>query len=137
MLLTQRQTVGATRQALRENYAQAIDFPIAVDQLTIGTALATPANIELVCEAITGFGSLSKSEQESLRQKVSAYLRRNAQTSATFTLNHLPGTPTFLLVDQNLQLLDGWFGHTPEADVIQRIEKHISTLNRVTQELCK
>jgi hypothetical protein len=137
LLLTQRQTVGATRQALGENYAQAIDFPIAVDQLTIGTALATPANIELVCEAITGFGSLSKSEQESLRQKVSAYLRRNAQTSATFTLNHLPGTPTFLLVDQNLQLLDGWFGHTPEADVIQRIEKHINTLHRVTQELCK
>ncbi|NJL38845.1 MAG: hypothetical protein HC840_20195 [Leptolyngbyaceae cyanobacterium RM2_2_4] len=137
LLLTQRQTVGATRQALGENYAQAIDFPIAIDQLTTGTALATPANIELVCEAIAGFGNSSRLEQEVLRQKVSAYLRRNAQTSATFTLNHLPGTPTFLLVDQNLELLEGWFGHSPEADVVQRIEKHINPLNRVTQELCK
>jgi len=24
-------------------------------------------------------------------------------------------------------LLDGWFGHTPEAAVIERIEKHLCT----------
>ncbi len=136
LLLTQRQTVGATRQALGEDYAQAIDFPIAVDQVTTGTALATPANIELVCEAIAGFGNSSRLEQEALPQKVKAYLQKSTQTSATFTLNHLPGTPTFLLVDQNLKLLEGWFGHTPEADVVQRIEKHINTRNQVTQKLC-
>jgi hypothetical protein len=137
LLLTQKQTVGATRQALGENYAQAIDFPIAIDQFTTGTALATPANIERVCEAIAGFGNSSHLEQEALRRKVKAYLQKSAQTSTTFTLNHLPGTPTFLLVDQNLELLEGWFGHTPEANVVQRIEKHINTRNRVTQELCK
>ena len=59
LLLTQKQTVGATRQALGEDYAQAIDFPIAIDQLTTGTALATPANIELVCAAIAGFSNSS------------------------------------------------------------------------------
>ncbi|MBD3885809.1 hypothetical protein IFO70_29285 [Phormidium tenue FACHB-886] len=137
LLLTQKQMVGATRQALGENYAQAIDFPVAIDQFTTGTALATPANIERVCEAIAGFGNSSHLEQEALRQKVKTYLQKSTQTSATFTLNHLPGTPTFLLVDQNLELLEGWFGHTPEADVIQRIEKYINTGNRVTQELCK
>jgi hypothetical protein len=136
LLLTQRQTVGATRQALGENYAQAIDFPIAIDQLTTGTTLATPANIDLVCEAIASFGNSSRLEQEALRQKVKTYLQKSAQTSATFTLNHLPGTPTFLLVDQNLELLEGWFGHTPEADVIQRIEEHINTRNQVAQKLC-
>jgi hypothetical protein len=52
-------------------------------------------------------------------------------------LNHLPGTPIFLLVDQNLQLLDGWFGLTPEAAVIERIEKHLCSINGVTQELCR
>ncbi|MGL5062030.1 MAG: hypothetical protein ACRC62_18820 [Microcoleus sp.] len=41
------------------------------------------------------------------------------------------------LVDQNLQLLDGWFGYTPEAAVIERIEKHLCTFKGVTQELCK
>jgi hypothetical protein len=137
LLLTEKQTVGATRRALGEDYHQAIDFPIAIDQLTTGAELTTPANIEFVCEAILDFDNSSSLEQDALRQKVNAYLQRNSKTSASFTLNHLPGTPTFLLVDQNLQLLDGWFGHTPETEVIQRIEKHISSLNRVTQELCK
>jgi len=66
---------------------------------------------------------------------VNAYLQRR-KTSATFTLNHLPGTPTFLLVDQNLQLLDGWFGHTPEAAVIERIENTFAPL-KSNPELCK
>ena len=137
LLLTQMKLVGETRRSLGEFYSQAIYFPIATDQLTTGDALATPENIEFLCTSIASFNQLSSLEQAALCQKVSAYLRRNDKTSATFTLNHLPGTPSFLLIDQNLQLLDGWFGHTPEADVIQRIEKHISTPTRVSQELCK
>ncbi|MBW4554325.1 MAG: hypothetical protein KME35_24975 [Aphanocapsa sp. GSE-SYN-MK-11-07L] len=137
LLLTERKLIGATRQALGEVYSQAIDFPVAVDQLTTGAAIATPENTKTLIEAIPDFDRLPKSEQAVLRQKVNAYLQRHTKTSTTFTLNHLPGTPTFLLVDQNLQLLDGWFGHTPEAAVIERIEKHLCTLNGVTQELCR
>lgn len=138
-LLTERKTVGATRSALGEFYSQAIDFPIAVDQLTTGAALATSENIEFLVSAIANFSELPNFEQEALRQKVNVYLRRNAKTSATFMLSYLPGTPTFLLVDQNLQLLEGWFGHTPEADVIQRIEKQINPANLVKAEevLCQ
>ncbi|MBW4458149.1 MAG: hypothetical protein KME55_39140 [Nostoc indistinguendum CM1-VF10] len=137
LLLTEMKLVGATRQALGEFYSQAIDFPVAVDQLSTGTLFATLENTEALTETIPGFDHLPKSEQAILRQKVNAYLQRYAKTSATFTLNHLLGTPTFLLVDQNLQLLDGWFGYTPEAAVIERIEKHLCTFKRVTQELCK
>jgi len=36
LLLTEMKLVGATRQALGEFYSQAIDFPVAVDQLTTG-----------------------------------------------------------------------------------------------------
>jgi len=87
--------VGATRQALGE-FSQAIDFPVAVDQLTTGAALATPENIEALTETIPDFvDRLPKSEQAALRQKVNAYLRQHAKTSATFTLNHLPGTRPF------------------------------------------
>jgi hypothetical protein len=137
LLLTEMKLVGATRQALGEFYYQTIDFPVAVDQSTTGAALATPENIEALTETIPDFDRLPKSEQAALRQKVNAYLQRHAKTSATFTLNHLPGTPSFLLVDQNLQLLDGWFGHMPEAAVIERIEKHLRIVKGVTQKLCK
>ncbi|MBD2309595.1 hypothetical protein H6G17_29635 [Chroococcidiopsis sp. FACHB-1243] len=137
LLLTEMKLVGATRQALGEFYSQTIDFPVAVDRSTTGAALATLENIEALTETIPDFDRLSKSEQAALRQKVNAYLQRHAKTSATFTLNHLPGTPSFLLVDQNLQLLDEWFGHTPEAAAIERIEKHLRIVKGMTQKLCK
>jgi hypothetical protein len=136
LLLTEMKLVGATRQALGEFYSQAIDFPIAVDQFTTGAALATSENIEALTETIPDFDRLPRSEQAAVRQKVNAFLQRHVKTSATFTLNHLPGTPTFLLVDQNLQLLDGWFGHTPEVAVTECIEKHLWNFNGVTQKLC-
>jgi len=135
LLLTEMKLVGATRQALGEFYSQTIDFSVAVDQFTTGAALATSENIKISTEAIPDFDRLPKSEQSALRQKVIAQLQRHAKTSATFTLNHLPGTPTFLLVDQNLQLLDGWFGHMPETEVIERIEKHLHIVKGVTQKL--
>ncbi|KAM3094426.1 hypothetical protein ACKFKG_16340 [Phormidesmis sp. 146-35] len=137
LLLTEMKLVGATRQALGEFYSQTIDFPVAVDQFTTGAALVTSENIEISTEAIPDFDRLPTSEQAALRQKVNTYLQRHTQTSATFTLNHLPGTPTFLLVDQNLQLLDGWFGHMLETAVIERIEKHLHIVKGVTQKLGK
>ncbi|KAM3113107.1 hypothetical protein [Phormidesmis sp. 146-33] len=137
LLLTEMKLVGATRQALGEFYSQTIDFSVAVDQFTTGAALVTSENIEISTEAIPDFDRLPTSEQAVLRQKVNTYLQRHTKTSATFTLNHLPGTPTFLLVDQNLQLLDGWFGHMPETAVIERIEKHLHIVKGVTQKLGK
>ncbi|KAM3099692.1 hypothetical protein ACKFKF_13745 [Phormidesmis sp. 146-12] len=137
LLLTEMKLVGATRQALGEFYSQTIDFSVAVDQFTTGAALVTSENIEISTEAIPDFDRLPTSEQAVLRQKVNTYLQRHTQTSATFTLNHLPGTPTFLLVDQNLQLLDGWFGHMRETAVIERIEKHLHIVKGVTQKLGK
>jgi hypothetical protein len=134
LLLTEKKLVGATRRALGEFYSQTIDVPIAVDQLTTGIALATLENIEAFTETIPAFKNLSSSEQAAIREKVNLYLQQHGKTSATFTLNHLPGTPTFLLVDQNLQLLDGWFGHTPEEDVMERIEKHIVTFREVVSK---
>lgn len=137
LLLTEMKLVGATRRALGEFYAQAIDFPVAVDQLTTGAALATPENIEFLCGEIAGFSELPPAEQAAMRQQVNAYFQRTAQTSATFALNHLPGTPNFLLVDQNLQLLNEWFGHPSEADMIQHIEQQINAANLKTVEVCQ
>jgi len=68
LLLTEMKLVGATRQAL-ENYSQAIDFPVAVDHLTTGAALATPENTEALTETIPDFDRLPKSEQAALRQR--------------------------------------------------------------------
>jgi hypothetical protein len=127
LLLTQQQTIGETRQAIGEKYTQAIDFPIAVDRLTTSAELATSSNIDFLC-ANHRLKSLSIAEKSTLRQNMTTDLKKNTQVSATFTLNQMPGTPTFLLVDQNLELLDGWFGHRPEADINQRIDQCLSSV---------
>ncbi len=124
LLLTQQQTVGETCKAIGEKYLQAIDFPIAVDRLTTGAELATPNNIDFLC-ANNNLESLSIAEQSAIRQSMIANLQETTQVSATFTLNQLPGTPTFLLIDQNLELLDGWFGRISEAEVNQRITRYL------------
>jgi hypothetical protein len=128
LLLTEKKTVGATRKALGENYLQSIDFPIAVDYPTRGVNLDSPENIKFLCEAIVGFDHLNRTEQDHLRQNMKAYLQKTHQASATFSLNQLPGTPTFLLVDQNLQLLEGWFGHSDEATVIDLLDRYTAAL---------
>jgi hypothetical protein len=46
--------------------------------------------------------------------------------SGSFFLSYLSGTLTFLLLEQNLQLLKGWLGHTPEA--IKLVERYLQTL---------
>lgn len=125
LLLTQKQTVGATRRSIGADYDLVIDFPIAADRLTTGAELATPEQIELLCASMSGSDSLPSQEREALRHRVKAYLLRDSQTSATFTLNNLSGTPSFLLIDRDLQLLEGWFGHISEIEAIERIEKHL------------
>jgi hypothetical protein len=131
LLLTEKKTVGATRKALGENYSQSIDFPIAVDYSTTGVNLDSPENIKFLCEAIVGFDNLNRTEQDHLRQNMKAYLQRTHQASVTFSLNQLPGTPTFLLVDQNLQLLEGWFGHADQATVIDLLERYTGALTTI------
>ncbi|MBW4607800.1 MAG: hypothetical protein KME22_11375 [Hassallia sp. WJT32-NPBG1] len=131
LLVRQKKTVGETKKALGEYYSQAIDFPIVVDYLASKSELEYPENLNLLCEAITGFNKLSITEQDEIRQAVKRHLQRTSQTSLTFSLNQLPGTPTFLLVDQNLQLLNGWFGYADEAKVVNLLSSYLAPVNIV------
>jgi hypothetical protein len=125
LLLTEKSTVGETRKALGEKYLQAIDFPIAVDTVTTGTELNSPANIEFLSKCVAGFDDLPEIDRNPIRQQMATYLQRQSQTSATFCLNRLPGTPTFLLVGRDLNLLAQWFGHQSEAFVTDILERYL------------
>lgn len=124
LLLTQQKTVGATRQAIGNHYPQAIDFPIAVDRLVTGADLDSPDNVDFLMQAIARFNELSLHQQTDLRQNLHRHLQTIEKASATFLLNHLPGTPTFLLFNQQLDLLESWFGHQPEATVIALLDQY-------------
>jgi hypothetical protein len=121
LLLSERKTIGATKKAIGDLYAQAISFPIASDRLTTGMELNTPENIEFICQHIADYEYLSIDRQSSLKQKIAFDLTHTHSTSTTFALNLLPGTPSYILCDRNFQIIDRWFGHISDRQVLEKI----------------
>lgn len=129
LLVEEKKTVGATNAAVGGDgtglYTQPIDFTVAVDQLTTGDELATDAAIESVCRSHPGYGNLDEAKKVEWRQRVAAHLRSIPETSATFTLNQMRGTPSFLLFDDNLAVRDEWFGHKGEGEIAAIVERRL------------
>ena len=121
LLLSKQKTIGATKKAIGDLYPQEIGFPIASDRLTTGIELNTLENIEFLCQQIADYEQMSIDGQTKLKQKVAGDLARIACTSTTFALNLLPGTPSFILCDRDLQIIDRWFGHIPDRQVLEKI----------------
>jgi len=133
-LLMKQETVGMTRHSIGEQYPQPIDFPIAIDRPLTEHDLSSPQNLDVLKQAIAHFDDLPASQQESIRQQLHRYVQHAGQTSATFMLNRLPGTPTFLLVDQTLEIKESWFGHQPEARVIELLDHYASRDNYAARD---
>jgi hypothetical protein len=121
LLLSEQKTIGATKKAISDLYLQEISFPIASDRLTTGQELNTSENIEFLCQQIADYEQMSIDGQTKLKQKIAIDLVQIACTSTTFALNLLPGTPSFILCDRDLQIIDRWFGHIPDRQVLEKI----------------
>lgn len=132
LLLEEKKTVGATSAVLGHAgtgvYTQPIEFPVAVDLFTTGTELATDAGVESVCRSLPEYNHVDEAKKDEWRQSIASHLRSIPKTSATFTLNQMPGTPSFLLFDENLVLLDGWFGHKEEREIGNIVERWLNRL---------
>jgi hypothetical protein len=126
LLLTERQTVGATKQAIGDWYEREISFPIACDRLTTGAELVTDDNINFLGNLVAQADRISPNIREQLQHQIALDLDRYQQTSATFTLNLLKGTPSFILTDRQLQILARWFGHESDANICSTIEQYLT-----------
>jgi hypothetical protein len=127
LLLSERKLIGATKRAIGNVYdAQSISFPIASDRLTTGQEIATSDN-PAICRGLEGCENLLIEAKQELQRKVAFHLQKLHRTSATFALNFLRGTPSFILCDRNLEILDSWFGHESEAKVFTRIDKYLQS----------
>jgi hypothetical protein len=121
LLLSEQKTIGATKKAISDLYLQEISFPIASDRLTTGQELNTSENIEFLCQQIADYEQMSIDGQTKLKQKIAIDLVQIACTSTTFALNLLPGTPSFILCDRDLQIIDRWFGHILDRQALKKI----------------
>jgi hypothetical protein len=59
-------------------------------------------------------------------KKIAFDLTQYHCTSATFTLNLLRGTPSIILCDRHLQILDRWFGYESDPNIRCAIDKYMT-----------
>jgi hypothetical protein len=128
LLLSERKLIGATKRAIGDIYdTQSISFPIVSDRLTTGQEVATSDNPIAICREMRDYESLLIEAKLELHRKVAFHFQKLHRTSVTFALNFLQGTPSFILCDRNLGILDRWFGHESEVRVFTRIDKYLQS----------
>ena len=123
LLLTDGTLVGETRKYYDTNYGisnylNIPDFPVAFDRILPSEQLLNSENIELICNAIPNFVDFSEKEKEILSIKIKSYYSQVPVLAATFTLNQLQGTPSFIIFDEKYNILGQYFGHQSE-DVLK------------------
>ena len=123
LLLTDGTLVGETRKYYDTNYGisnylDIPDFPVAFDRILPSDQLLNSENIELICNAIPNFVDFSEKEKEILSIKIKSYYSQVPILAATFTLNQLQGTPSFIIFDEKYNILGQYFGHQSE-DVLK------------------
>lgn len=121
LLLHTCQLVGETQKFFKTKYLDRypikINFPVAFDKIGSSETLFEATDIEITCQAIPGFSQLSEENKIITRKKVGETLSLQPSASYTFTINQLPGTPTWLLFDSNFIILEKWFGHKSDVEV--------------------
>ncbi|MGX1928205.1 TlpA family protein disulfide reductase [Flagellimonas sp. 2504JD4-2] len=128
MLLEEKKLVGETKKAFEthpeEFQLSEIDFPVAMDVLSDKTFI-TQENIVYIGNHFANYGQAPEREREQFDYKIKDYLNRNPIIPVTFTLNQFQGTPTFVLFDEDQNILEHWFGHRPHEEIEYLIKKHL------------
>lgn len=128
LLLAKKELVGETKKALQqygfEKYPNSIDFPMAMDKIADEKFSITDA-IAFICHLNPSFQVWSKYDQLELKQKVKTYLGNLEKISITFTLNQLRGTPSFILFNENYEILKHWFGHKQPEEIESMLKSYL------------
>lgn len=124
--------VGETAKMLTSQglstYPESIDFPIAMDAEVSDEELSDNSLIDKICEINPDFSVWAQFDQDQLRQKVRDYLRRQRKISFTFTVNQFRGTPTFVIFNDQMEILQQWFGHVSAPQIEDTLKEALKRL---------
>ena len=131
LLLENGTLVGETKKYYNtnfglSNYLDIPKFPIAFDTITASEQLLNSDKIELICNIIPDFENFSENEKETLLTKIKSYYAQIPVIAETFTLNQLQGTPSFIIFDDNYNILGVYFGHQNEDVLKTKLENLLS-----------
>ncbi len=126
-LLEDGLVIGETAKALAQKgydrYQEKIHFPIAMD--LVEPDFMTETNIAAIAENIFGFDTMTDLQIKDLKTRISRYLSSLTHISYTFTINQMKGTPTIVIYNDKFEVLDHWFGHKHEAEIIQILNRYL------------
>lgn len=131
-LIKKGTTVGETRKMLnsqgRETYSHPISFPIASDEMIAPEELSGNDLVDKICHINPSFSIWAQFDQDLLRQKVRAYLAQQSKISFTFTVNQFRGTPTFVIFNDEMEIIQQWFGHVAPELIENTLEDALKRL---------
>lgn len=127
LLLQNGTLLGETKKYYESNYnvstySERLNFPIAFDRMTTSKEFIDSDKIELMCNAVPNFAAFSATEKEILIRKVKDYYSHIPLVAETFVLNQLKGTPSFIIFDDNYNILEHYFGYQNEDVLKARLE---------------
>lgn len=115
LLLQKQLMVGETKKFFASknisSYPHQLLFPVAFDHLLAPEVFLSKKNVKTVCSKIPGFKNRSSTEQLLIEQKIKAHYGGFPAIAQTFALNQLSGTPSFIIFDQQLNIVQSYFGH--------------------------
>jgi len=116
LLLEKGTLVGETKKYYNtnygiSNYGETLSFPVAFDSIISSEEFINSNKVELICNAIPNFENFPENEKEIVVQKVKEFYSEIPLLAETFILNQLKGTPSFIIFDDNYNVLGNYFGH--------------------------
>lgn len=129
LLIEEGTFVGETKRFFDshniERLPYPIKFPIAFDQNGSGGDIYTEDDARKLCMHQTFFDSLSESEQKQSIDHILQNLSALPNSSYTFTINRLMGTPSWIIIDSNYIIKHSSFGHKEEEEIFEILDKLI------------
>jgi len=129
LLLKDGTLVGETKRYLEENgmselpysidYLVAIDYPVENPR-----EFYTPEDARRICMTKQGFENLSSDEQDNALTGIMRNIEVLGPSSYTFTVNMMRGTPTWVVFDGDMNILEHWFGHRDNEAALKLIDQY-------------
>lgn len=115
LLVKEKKIIGETKKALAqygfEKYPDRLNFPVLMDDFISREEFLTDEKLDEIVNANSAFAGLNEIRRSELKREIRRYLSHYEKIPYTFTVNNFAGTPTWVLFDENLEILAQWFGH--------------------------
>lgn len=129
LLLEKNYLTGETRKAFDTNnliWNEAIPFPVLVDAMISREEMLQRQFIEGVISNHAQFSGVLQPELVEIKTSLHHYFNHYQKCGFTFASNLLQGTPTFVLFNEDMDVLLQWFGHVNNQAIEKELYKYLS-----------